>query len=91
MYKSAHANLHMVWEVPVPNSTAILAGTLWMVVNTELKPGEYDIGWASHCLIHVISRGPSVVNFRKDAELEHESIQGSSYHHFTLPQIQDKQ
>ena len=39
----------------MPYPTAILAGTLSMVINAELKPGEYDIGWISHRVIHVIS------------------------------------
>ena len=45
-----------------------------MVINAELKPGEYDIGRTSHCIIHVISRGPSIMNFHEDARIEHESI-----------------
>ena len=59
-----------------------------MVVNAELKASEYDIGRKSHHIIHVISWGPSVMNFRVD---ESESIQASLYHHSTVPQIQDKQ
>ena len=31
------------------------------------------------------------MNIRKDAGMEWESIQTSSYHHSTVPQIQDKQ
>ena len=46
---------------------------------------------AEHYIIHVISRGPSVMNFRDVAGIECESIQASSYHHPTIPQIQDKQ
>ena len=30
------------------------------------------------------------MNFRKDAGIERESIQASSYHRSTIPQIQDK-
>ena len=60
----------------------------WNPVNgdkcAELKPGECDNGWASH---HI---GPSIMNFREDAGIERESIQ-SSYHHSTVPQIQDMQ
>ena len=62
-----------------------------MVVNAELKPGEYDIGRISHRIIHVISRGPSIMNFGEDAGIEHESSRAASYHHSTIPQIQDKQ
>ena len=62
-----------------------------MVVNGELNPDEYDIGRKSHRIIHVISRGPSVINFHEDAEIERESIQASLYHHSTVPQIQDTQ
>ena len=58
-----------------------------MVINAELKPGDYDIGCASHRIFHVISRGPSVMNFLKDAGIEHKSIQASSSHHSTVPQI----
>ena len=59
-----------------------------MVVNAELKPGEYYIGRILHHIIHVISWGPSIMNFRED---ESESIQASLYHHSTVPLIQDKQ
>ena len=31
------------------------------------------------------------MNFREDAGIECESIEASSYHHSTVPQIQDKQ
>ena len=44
-----------------------------------------------HHIIHVISRGPSVMNFRDDAGIERESIQASSYHYSTVLQIQGKQ
>ena len=49
-----------------------------MVINAELKPGEY-----------VIARGLSVINSREDDEIECESIQASSYHHYTVPQIKE--
>ena len=62
-----------------------------MVVNAELKPGEYDIGRISHHIIHVITRGLSTMNFGKDAGIEHESSRAASYHHSAVPQIQDKQ
>ena len=61
-----------------------------MVINAELKPGEYDIGCASLHIIHAISRGLSI-NFREDTGIERESIQASLYRHSTIPQIQDKQ
>ena len=59
--------------------------------NAELKSGKYDIGRASHRIILVISRDPSIMNFCRDAGIERESIYASLYHHSTVPQIQEKQ
>ena len=44
---------------------------------------------AEHHIIRAISRGPSVMNVCEDAGIERESIQASSYHPSTVPQIQD--
>ena len=44
---------------------------------------------AEHHITHIISRDPSIKNFREDAGIEYKSIQASSYHHSTVPQIQD--
>ena len=41
----------------------------------------------NHITIHVISRGPSVMDFREVAGIECESIQASSYHHSIIPAV----
>ena len=86
MCNSDQPNCNPSW-----NPTAILDGTLWRVINAELRPGEYNIGWASCRISHVLSRCPSVMNFCEDAGIERVSIQVSSYHHSTVLLIQDKQ
>ena len=44
-----------------------------------------------HHIFHVISQSQRVINFCEDAGIERKSIQASSYHYSTIPQIQDKQ